>query len=389
MEEDITQTDETANEDTTGNAAPGHARTDVTRLASDEEVVDIRRLETRSFRRRKLILSVGVLAVIALVIAVVVHEVLGPENPVTWPGETDGAYDDARQVIELDKNTAFLIYWPNAPQNICSGDGTNRFEVVTAIGRRRDVPLHILATVTTLTNNALRTTTDRSYRAWRDSVSDQGFVLDFSTEGRAFLNQESSGFPVRKIDYVRTTSAAPFFGRAFYFRHYEKEFVFLREIPLAELWRCLDILDSSPCLAANLTAVRNHIEIPARRSQGDLATMLSEIYSNISRNLESEDWRRLELKIKTIILTAREHHDTKLEETARHVWIDLRDREDVWYNRKCLEYNGIGELTDDEARNETILAERNHLRRQALDRFPDPDDARHNRIINDDWSIRQ
>ena len=365
-------------------AAPGRTEepaTDLTRLVSATESGFIRRHRISEVMRPKKLLAAVVLLLGGLVAALAAGGFFAYEDSLTWPGETTGAYDDVKKVFRLDDDTSFVLYWPNTAGMTVDGDGTNRIEVMTAIGRDKNVPFHLLAAVCTV-SNGYHTTTAASYAAWKDRMVKAGYALDFTEETMVFPNDAENGFPMWRIPFRRNIgqkNAAG--GNILYFRHFDKEVTLVKEVPLGEMLRARRLMRSFNCIGVGLKRVRRHVEIPEKRVDGNLSEMLSYCFTRLSENPEGVDWVETFAMIRTVIVSAAEDGDKQLLTNALHLLDNFRVVQNVWYVRKCLEYQ---QTTGREAG-----AVRNELRQEAQRRFPDPYDRRHHKIANDDWEVVQ
>ena len=139
-----------------------------TRYASAEELADLRAANKSMERQRRLAVVVGIFISIAILgLAYYISE-SGVENPVTWPGEVTGVYDDGEQRIDLGDNGKFLIYYPNSPAMVKNAKGSN-FEVLTAVGRNQDVPFHITFEATPVKDGYAKTPR-KSFDEWLAAV---------------------------------------------------------------------------------------------------------------------------------------------------------------------------------------------------------------------------
>lgn len=360
---------------------------DVTRLASEAELADLARLRAKEPQRRKFVFGVVIFLLLGVVMAMVAVLLGRNEKSITWPGEVDDDFDDVRQLLRIDDGTALLVYWPNDPRNVVSGDGTNLIDVVTAVGRDRDVPFHLNVTCETLTNG-LRMTTIDSYRAWKRAREQDKWTLNAADEQLVFLNNSESGYPAWAVDYGREAEGFVFVGRALYIRHLDREIVVLRELPISFSGRTKNLLDGYLCIAANLTAVRARFEIPAERESGRPRDLVFSAYKDLQGGFLAADWRRLDRMLRTAILEALEKDDQRLLQDAKSLYAVLREKMQTWYVRACLNFQQLDDPTQSDVLEEGVrCAGRTAIRLECARRLPDESDCRQLRIANDDWSL--
>ena len=352
---------------------------DLTRLVSAKEGGFLRKRRVAAATRPKKLLAAVLLALGGLVAALAAGGFFSYEEELTWPGETSGVYDDGHKSLRLDEDTAVIVYWPNSAAMTFTGDCTNRIEIVTRIGNDRSVPFHILAEVNVL-SNGFRMTTAASYAAWKDRMVKNGYAFDFTGEKMIFPNAAENGFPVWRIPFRRNIGQSDAAGgNILYFRHYNKEVTLVKEVPLGEILRSRTLLRSFNCLGVSLKRVRRHVEIPERRVEGNLSEMLSQCSNLLSGNAEGADWNEADAILRTVLVSAVEEGDRQLFTNAVNLLDYFRHLQQVWYVRKCLEYQ---QITDRDAG-----TQRNQLRQEVLGRFPDPYDHRHQKVAVDDWEV--
>lgn len=386
--DDATATDEASAVPSSASAgdAAAAADADVTRLASEAELADLARLRTLAPRRRKRMVGFVGFLLLAFIAGLAVFSFRLVEDEISWPGEKGGTFDDTRRLLRVEDDVALLVYWPNGPQCVVTGDGTNLIDVITGVGARRDVPLHLNVRMKVLTNGLVTTTVD-SYAAWKRARQKDGWLFDASSEKVTFLNEQESGYPAWQIDYGRKNGQSAFHGRALYIRHLDREIVLLRELSIAHWGRATALLDGYPCLAANLTAVRKRFEIPAVRSAGDFAEMTAQAYESVQNNFLSADWRLLDRMLRTLLLRSVESGDAQTLVNTKSLYAAFRLRLQEWYVRQCLAFQANSDPNPGKDR--AFAAARTAIRRECAIRLPDECDCRQWRIAHDDWSVKR
>lgn len=360
---------------------------DLTRLASEAELKDLRQLREAKPRRRRVFFGVVVTALVAFIGALAFYALSLVEPTITWPGELDGNFHDGRKVVRVASDAALLVFWPIAESTKVSGDGTNVIDVVTALGRRYDVPMHLKFTQEALTNG-WSVTSAESFSEWKHKRTLEGWAFDVASENEIFLNEFESGYPARSIDYYRGGSAGRVAGRALYLRHGPREIVLLREIPAEERGRADNVLNGYKCLAANDDASHVRFEIPEVRSTRKVDEILEDAYTEVMSGFLSADWRQLDLELRSAIIAAEEAGDESTIRRAKRLYSVFRTRVQHWYVRQCLEFNELGRDESGSTQNEKTKANRRTaIRRETAERLPVQSDLRQRRVAKDDWRV--
>lgn len=348
-----------------------------TRYASAEELSDLRNANKSMARQRKLSLFFGVLisaAILALAFYISESRI---ENPVTWPGEKSGNYDDGEYRIDLGNNGKFLIYYPNSPSMVKeSGDGS--FEVLTAAGENLDVPFHIVFKSEAV-KNGYGKTTRKSFNEWTERMEKSGMMRFSSPSQQDFFNKGDNGYPYIKIDYSRKLGNMSWRGVACYMRFLDKEIVLLREVPTAQYWRSEGLVRDYDCISVANSTVLRHWEIPEKPINENATKMLKMLNRELNKNLEVASWEDIDLLLRNLFREAYVKDEKPLIETATSLLEKFRAKQKIWYSRKCLEYS--------DARNRANNAEMTRILNECLERFEPLNDYRYIRIMKNDWSV--
>lgn len=192
---------EEATEELTEEATAGESAADGThtRYASPAELDELRSFSRSEKRRRKFVLAAGILLFVCIIAGAYAYTVFEQENPLTWPGEVSGNYNDGEVRTEIEPFGKCLVYFPKTAATVQRVDGNN-CEIMTALGKNMDVPFHLVFTVTPLPEG-FQTTRKKSFDNWRKRVSEQN--------GFAFLSNPEQDFYRPKADSPITASHIP------------------------------------------------------------------------------------------------------------------------------------------------------------------------------------
>jgi hypothetical protein len=350
-----------------------------TRYASEAELKDLRQIARSEKHRRRVLLAVSILLFCGFLAGVWYHYRALDENPVTWPGEVSGKYDDGefRTVIEPDGKC--LVYYPNTPYTVTKEDGCN-FEVMTALGKNMDVPFHIVFTVNTI-ENGYRVTRKASLEAWQQRASESEQFAFLDNPRPDIYRPVESGYPYHVVSYVRQDNGLRWQGYASYMRYFDKEMILLREVPTTQFWRANRVLRRFGSFVVSPTLVDNYFEIPEKCMDGSSTRLLQRVSYELRKDISSAVWDDLDLMLRTLLVRAYENKDQVLIEAVRSYWYDYTESTQVWYSKECLAYQNCEANHDTEGMNRIID--------ECLRKFPDADDYRHIKILKNIWTVEE
>lgn len=236
-----------------------------TQLVSPEEIEKLIASGKKQRSRRvfmKVFLFVGLfLGVAGAYYAVQVHQ--RPEKILSWPLTASGKYD----IRTVDLPTpfgpdAFWVECPGSPQfKVESGDDGN-MEILTRIGKKRDVVFRIAFRCVQSADN-LRRNRRQHFDKWRREREEQDGWNFQSVSPPAFL-ENNSGFPYFDVQYLRTEKTASdsvqWFGHALFAVHADCVLTLSREIPAVEQWRGATIVAVEKLLRVGQREIDGHWE---------------------------------------------------------------------------------------------------------------------------------
>lgn len=372
---------EEATEELTEEATAGESAADGThtRYASPAELDELRSFSRSEKRRRKFVLAAGILLFVCIIAGAYAYTVFEQENPLTWPGEVSGNYNDGEIRTEIEPFGKCLVYFPKTAATVQRVDGNN-CEIMTALGRNMDVPFHIVFTVNPLPDG-FRTTRRKSFDDWRKRVSEQNGFAFLSDPEQDFYRPSESGFPYYSVSYMRIDKKIRWQGYASYMRYQDKELILLREVPVNHFWRAEQVLRRFGAFVVSPTMVDHFWEIPGKRMEVNPTRLLQRCALELRKNIAVAVWDDLDFALRTLLCRAYETKDQVLIDAVVPLWLDFRTKQQVWYSQNCLAYQ-----TAQASQN---LLEMTRIVNDCLRRFPSPDDHRHVKIMKNIWTIEE
>ena len=329
---------EEATEELTEEATAGESAADGThtRYASPAELDELRSFSRSEKRRRKFVLVSGILLFVCIIAGAYAYTVFEQENPLTWPGEVSGNYNDGEVRTEIEPFGKCLVYFPKTAATVQRVDGNN-CEIMTALGKNMDVPFHLVFTVTPLPDG-FRTTRRKSFDDWRKRVSEQNGFAFLSDPEQDFYRPSESGFPYYSVSYMRIDKKIRWQGYASYMRYQDKELILLREVPVNHFWRAEQVLRRFGAFVVSPTMVDHFWEIPGKRMEVNPTRLLQRCALELRKNIAVAVWDDLDFALRTLLCRAYETKDQVLIDAVVPLWLDFRTKQQVWYSQNCLAY---------------------------------------------------
>ena len=352
---------------------------DCTRYASAAELEDLRKFNRSQKRRRRVVLGTGILLFFLIIGGAYAISVLELENPVTWPGEVSGVFNDGEYRMEIAPGGKCMVYYPRMSATVTKTDGNN-CEIMTALGRHLDVPFHLVFTTETVPNG-FRVPRKKSFDAWRKRMSEQKGFAFLEEPKQEFYRPEEGGFPYYRLSYTRQERNLRWQGYASYMRYFDKELVLLREVPANHFWRSDRVLRSFGAFVVSPSMADRYWEIPEERMPGDSTQLLQRAALELRKNIAVAVWDEVDWSLRTLLCRAYETGDPVLTAAVSPLWKDFRERQQIWYSQCCLAYQTYRMADNAKGMNRII--------NECLRRFPSPDDHRHVKIMKNIWTIEE
>lgn len=352
---------------------------DRTRYASAAELDDLRKFNRSQKRRKQIVLGAGFLVFVLILGGAYLLSELRLENPVTWPGEVSGDYNDGEVRTEIAPGGKCLVYFPKMSATVVKTDGNN-CEIMTALGRNFDVPFHIVFTVTGVPDG-FRTTRKQSFDDWRKRLSEQQGFAFLEDPKQDFYRPAEGGFPYYRLAYTRQDKNFRWQGYASYMRYHDRELVLLREVPAGHFWRTDRVLQSYGAFVVSPSMTDRYWEIPEKRVEGDTTRLLQRASQELRKNIAVAVWDELDAMLRTLLCRAYESRDEVLSAAVLPLWLEFKEKQQVWYSQCCLAYQTYQTAENTEGMNRIV--------NECLRRFPSPDDHRHVKIMKNIWTIEE
>ena len=352
---------------------------DRTRYASAAELDDLRKFNRSQKRRKQIVLGAGFLVFVLILGGAYLLSELRLENPVTWPGEVSGNYNDGEVRTEIAPGGKCLVYFPKMSATVVKTDGNN-CEIMTALGRNFDVPFHIVFTVTGVPDG-FRTTRKQSFDDWRKRLSEQQGFAFLEDPKQDFYRPAEGGFPYYRLAYTRQDKNFRWQGYASYMRYHDRELVLLREVPAGHFWRTDRVLQSYGAFVVSPSMTDRYWEIPEKRVEGDTTRLLQRASQELRKNIAVAVWDELDAMLRTLLCRAYESRDEVLSAAVLPLWLEFKEKQQVWYSQCCLAYQTYQTAENTEGMNRIV--------NECLRRFPSPDDHRHVKIMKNIWTIEE
>ena len=351
-----------------------------TRYASPDELNDLRKFHQQQFSRRKLSLFLVIAALLLLIAGCCLYVYLKQENPLTWPGEVTGRYNDGEFRIHLPPMGKFMIYYPQCQATRVKKDGDN-CEVLTLLGKNLEVLFHLKLEVNTLPGGYTLSRRS-SFERWRKRAEQElGFSFQVVPEQR-FYAQSTCGYPYFTMSYKRRGSDFQWQGIVCYLRYHDREIVFFREVPLQHYWRAEKVLNNFGCFVASPDAANSYWEIP---EEMPAALSRTELYRSLlermADNVAIADWPEIGRRFALLLSAAGAEKDDALMKDTLALLYEFREKQEFWYAQACLAYHYF-------ERNQNWDRMR-EIRNECLTKFPSPDDYRHTKVIKNIWTTNE
>lgn len=349
----------------------------VTRYASEAELQALRKINRNVKLKRKALLVFGGIISSAIIAGAYLYSNFRNETILSWPGLADNKVNDSEFYVDMGKGAKCMIYYPNAPWMKVNKE-KYFCEVMTAIGRNLDVPFHLVLKVSDL-KNGFFLSSEKSFTLWhKEMAEEKGFSFQGEKE-RTFFRPTGHGFPAYKQKYLRTFGKLRWQGLAIYMRWQDKEIVLLKEVPMNHYRRASELLDSFDCFVVSGAWSNTHWEVPEKFFPGKSSTLLLRAHNELAKDMDFISWRDLSLILRTLLSSSAAAKDRKVYDSALPLWLEFRERQNIWYSQQCLAYIAYRNAGNQEGMRKIVNS--------CLRHFNTPDDHRHMRILKNIWEI--
>ena len=359
--------------------ANGENNEDMTRYASEDELNDLRRFLQKQTSRKKCTLAFGIIMLLVIIGGGYLLFELQIENPVTWPGEVSGVYNDGEFLIELGSEGKFMIYYPVCSQTKVEKTETN-CEVLTLLGKNLDVVFHLKLEVNPVPDGFV-VSRKKSFARWRkDAEENKGFTFLGPPEDK-FYAISTCGFPYQTMEYKRSDDVMQWQGYVCYMRYHDQEIILMREVPVRHYWRAEKVVTNYGCFVASPDAANSYWEIPEDIPEDASKT---EIYRSLLSKMMNNtpmitDWPEIKREFALLLSLSGKANDEDMMYDALELLAEFRARQALWYAQACLAYQHY-----EQEENWNMMK---NILNDSLSKFPTPDDYRHIRILHNIWTL--
>ena len=359
--------------------ANGEDKEDKTRYASEDELHDLRQFLRKQTSRKKFTLAFGIIMLLVIIGGGYLCFELQIENPVTWPGDVSGIYNDDEFRIELGPDGKFMMYYTVCSQTRVEKTETN-CEVLTLLGKNLDVMFHLKLEVNPVPDGFV-VSRRKSFNLWRkDAEENKGFTFLGPPEDK-FYAMSTCGFPYQTMENKRAADVMQWQGYVCYMRYHDQEIVLTREVPVRHYWRAEKVVTNYGCFVASPDAANSYWEIPEDIPEDASKT---ELYRSLLSKMMNNtpmitDWAEIKREFALLLSLSGKANDEDMMQDALELLSEFRARQALWYAQACLAHQHYEQ-------DENWHMMKNVLN-SSLSKFPTPDDYRHIRILHNIWTL--
>lgn len=307
-----------------------------TLLASDEELDKIKSSFQSKQRRKTGIWVVIVAFFLALCISIYIIMRPEREDQLTWPVGSNNEY--------LNDYHAFVPYLAVCYPKLSGNQKTEvdgGVEILSAIGKQRDVPLHIVAT-TVVDKETLTQTREEAFQAWMKQQKELDSSLDFATvqEFMFTCKNSGSGVPFNRVSYRRRLQDEDYFGYAVYLRYEDRIHTVLIEVPLSAQWRS-NMFFRSYLNSIVIFAARRAPEYWEGTSDYKKESSIEDDFNEVKIYQKRKSpvyWEKIHYSLISALIKAKQKGDQKSLDNAKSLLAKLRSEQREWYNTQKLAY---------------------------------------------------
>ena len=322
-----------------------------TRIASDEEMDEIKRLY--SGRRIKRMMSIIVPSVLFLAAAVGAWIWFRPktESLVSWPQDAKG------RPMERDVLIAPYLAMTVPDSSTCrveKGDGN--IEVATFAGIQHDVPMHFQA-ITSVDTNSLMMGRERAFDGWLRNrrVEDSSFNPSTDRRRMWICTSSGNGVLVNYVTYTRRIGEEDWYGYLLYLRFEDATHVVFAEVLLKDRWRADPLLRGDLGSFMIFAPVRaneaweGHDSIrPGDSPESDLDQ--AERYFSPDGKLAAAYWDAVWYRVRSALVKAKKGGKADTLDRARKLLVRMRATQSDWYAEQRNTWNQADRIGDEKTK---------------------------------------
>jgi len=307
-----------------------------TRVASIEEIENIKKTYSQKQKRRTVLIVLP--AIVFLIAMIVVYFSLRTESEadVTWPADLQDA--KATTALRLGKNVGIVF-----PSTMEYSEEGNKIEVYSAFGKNRDIPFHIIAKSWD-DPASLEIDRNEDFKKCLEMLQEKDNTITFDTnDGMFFVNtklKDSAGVPLNYVSYTRRLDNDDVFGYLVFFRYQNEKYIALFEVPFSTQWKTNYYIRAQ---LAQMFRIADAITVSHwegtshyRRNttvQDDLEEARMELQQKAPGN-----WSRIFFCLQSALVKAMNNNQSEELEQGKAMLVKLRQIQTEWYSAQKLSY---------------------------------------------------
>ena len=307
-----------------------------TRIASADEIEEIKKSFQNRQRKKGFLIASAVTLFLVLTLGCYFYFRPETETQVSWPADLKDP--KATTALVLRSNVGIVF-----PSTVGYSTKKDQIEVFSALGKNREIPLHILAKSW---DDPASLELDRD-AAFRKCVSmlqekDNSLNVDSNRE-RIFVNtglKDSAGVPLNFVSYTRRVENDDVFGYLIFFRYHQEQYIALMEVPVSTQWKTSFYLKSQ---IPNMFRISNAITpgywegCSNYRKKSSIRDDLEEARIALMQRSPAS-WSRIFLCVRSALIKAQKQKRPPELEQAKRLLLKLRQLQAEWYSAQKLAY---------------------------------------------------
>ena len=307
-----------------------------TRIASADEIEEIKKSFQNKQRKKIFLIASAVILFLGLTLGCYFYFRPETETQVTWP---DDLKDPKATTALVLRSSVGIVF----PSTVRYSTKENQIEVFSALGKNRDIPLHVLAKSW---DDPASLDLDR-HTAFQKCISmlkeiDNSLNVD-SNDERIFVNteiKESAGIPLNFVSYTRRVENDDVFGYLIFFRHHQENYISLMEVPISTQWKTSFYLKSQ---IPNMFRIANSITpgywegTSNYRKGSSIKDDIEEARIALMQRSPAS-WSRIFLCVRSALIKSQKQKRQAELEQAKLLLLKLRQVQAEWYSTQKLAY---------------------------------------------------
>lgn len=316
-----------------------------TRVASEEELEDIKNSYRLKARKRVILWTVAIAMFLGMSVSMYFHLKPETEEHVSWPVNANGRrLQDYTFVpvpgIDNEKKSYLALFFP-ASRSAKIEKKNFRTDVWTYTGKNRDVLLHIEAN-SKHSNKNLFIDHDEAIQQWMRKQRTEDPTLSWGVDRvTIFVNRSSgAGIPLTMVSYTRRLGNDDFFGYAVFLRNAANTHQIMIEVPLQYQWRADQFLRRE-LIGMVIIPINHTVGFWEGSSVWRKNTTVAQDLEEAKSFLRQEApvyWGKVFYRLRSALIKATAAGDINGLNEAKQLLAGLRARLSVWYNAQKLAY---------------------------------------------------